>query len=144
MLQVGEQLVTREVSKLISPSQHVSVVWKTAVKCNNLQIYICSLYLQVGDVDDDDDDVPDLVENFDEASKNEATNIKTAEIEDVDDAANAADDEDDEESAPSKGNHMGINIWILGGQVKFKHKVNFILYLLHTYSHSYLTVITYH
>ena len=51
-----------------------------------------------------------MVENFDEASKNEATNIKTAEIEDVDDAANAADDEDDEESAPSKGNHMGINI----------------------------------
>ena len=81
-------------------------------KGNNIQINICSLYLQVGGDDDDDDDVPDLVENFDEASKDEAPNIKTAEIEDVDDdAANAADDEDDEKSSPSEGNNMVI--WFL-------------------------------
>merc|ERR1712043_120346 len=54
----------------------------------------------VGGDDDDDDDVPDLVENFDEASKNEA-NAKTSRAEDDDDAANAADDEDDEQSSPS-------------------------------------------
>merc|ERR1711934_941427 len=49
------------------------------------------------DDEDDDDDVPDLVENFDEASKDEA-NVKLTTAED---AANAADDEDDEESKPS-------------------------------------------
>jgi len=50
-----------------------------------------------GDDDDDDDDVPDLVENFDEASKNEA-NAKTSRVDDDD---GAADDEDDEKSSPS-------------------------------------------
>merc|ERR1712043_89498 len=51
----------------------------------------------VGGDDDDDDDVPDLVENFDEASKNEA-NAKTSRVDDDD---GAADDEDDEKSSPS-------------------------------------------
>ena len=57
------------------------------------------LFLDIvgGDDDDDDDDVPDLVENFDEASKNEA-NAKTSRVDDDD---GAADDEDDEKSSPS-------------------------------------------
>ena len=54
----------------------------------------------VGADEDDDDDVPDLVENFDEASKDEA-NVKLTTVDDAEDAANAADDEDDEESKPS-------------------------------------------